>query len=712
MAVGHVVAQLGDAGTAGVPVVDDDGGQAGVGLEEGGHAADVPPVADGEQRQHPDRGVLGGVQGAGGQGHRHVGLGQQVVGERVPEGPGDEERRGQVELLAGQDLAGEAIATLVAGDLAAHLDVAEVQGGAPQGPALVGGEDAHLGLGLGQRVVAAVGRGDPGHGVVEVEVVDLERPALVEVGRPRVDEARGAALVDGAHQVAGGQGDAHLAGRAAPQADAVAREAPGRPDRPGLGAGAVAARTDLEAVVHHQRAHAFGEDVGRPVGLVGPAEGQLVGGAGEVGAEHERVGGVDDRRLGRAGEHLVGMGHEPLVELVLARHEHGERLLGLAPRPPRLLPEGRDGAGEAVEHAGVEPADVDPQLEGRGGHHALEAAREELVLDGPALDGEVAAPVGGHGVGQCLGQAAPHVGGHDLGALAAAAERDGAPAVEDELGGDGGALAVGGHPGAVTGGRGAGQLVGAALVDGDVVAVVGLVHRGVAGGGVSALGSSVPGRADPGLDASIGVEARIGGGVTTGGRVPVGIRIERGAGAGAAVAGVRGRDGAQVDVHVVLEGRVPEGEQPLAPGGAVVGDLGHVQPAQLRGQAAGLADGGRREDEGGVGAVVGAEATQTAQQVGHVGAEDASQRVQLVDDDVVEAQEVGVPLAVVGEDPAVEHLGVGEHHVGLRPHPRPLFWRAVAVVGAGDEAGHLQVGEAAELVLREGLGGEDEQGRS
>ena len=59
-----LVAELGDAGAAGVAVVDDDGGQAGVGLERGGHAADVPAVADGEQRQHADGGVLDGVQRA------------------------------------------------------------------------------------------------------------------------------------------------------------------------------------------------------------------------------------------------------------------------------------------------------------------------------------------------------------------------------------------------------------------------------------------------------------------------------------------------------------------------------------------------------------------------------------------------------------------------------------------------------------------------
>lgn len=88
----------------------------------------------------------------------------------------------------------------------------------------------------------------------------------------------------------------------------------------------------------------------------------------------------------------------------------------------------------------------------------------------------------------------------------------------------------------------AGELVGAALVDGDVVAVVGLVD-----GSVRCI-----------------------------------------------------RDRAQVDVDVVLEGRVPEGEEALAPGEPSSVTSATPQAAELRGQAAWSAHGGGREDEGGV----------------------------------------------------------------------------------------------------------------
>ena len=84
-----------------------------------------------------------------------------------------------------------------------------------------------------------------------------------------------------------------------------------------------------------------------------------------------------------------------------------------------------------------------------------------------------------------------------------------------------------------------------------------------------------------------------------------------------------------------LDAGVPEDEQPLAVGRPVVGDLGDVEPAQLGGQPTGLADGGRREDEGGLRAVVRAQPAQAAQQVGDVGAEHAAQHVQLVDHHVL-----------------------------------------------------------------------------
>ena len=139
----------------------------------------------------------------------------------------------------------------------------------------------------------------------------------------------------------------------------------------------------------------------------------------------------------------VGVGHQPLVELVVAGHEHGHGLLALAPGPPRLLPQGGDGAREAVEDAGVEAADVDAELEGGGGHDGPEAPGEQVGLDLATLGGQVAAAVGGHAVPQLPGEPALDLGGHHLGPSSAATEGDGAMAVEDHAGHQVGRLLVG-----------------------------------------------------------------------------------------------------------------------------------------------------------------------------------------------------------------------------------------------------------------------------
>ena len=113
----------------------------------------------------------------------------------------------------------------------------------------------------------------------------------------------------------------------------------------------------------------------------------------------------------------------------------------------------------------------------------------------------------------------------------------------------------------------------------------------------------------------------------------------------------------------------------------------------------------------GLGAVVLAQTTQPPQHVRHVAAEHPPQRVQLVDDDVAQAQEERRPARVRRQDPHVQHLGVGEHDVGVVADPRPLVERGVAVVRRGHEVGDQPLAEGAQLVLGEGLGGEDEQRR-
>jgi hypothetical protein len=97
--------------------------------------------------------------------------------------------------------------------------------------------------------------------------------------------------------------------------------------------------------------------------------------------------------------------------------------------------------------------------------------------------------------------------------------------------------------------------------------------------------------------------------------------------------------------------------------------------------------------------------------MGHVGAEHPPQQVELVDDDVAQPHEEGGPPRVVREDAVVQHLGVGEQHVGVGADPGALLGPGVTVVGGGDEPGDLERRQPPELVLGQGLGREEQQRR-
>ena len=111
------------------------------------------------------------------------------------------------------------------------------------------------------------------------------------------------------------------------------------------------------------------------------------------------VPGVEDRRLDRAVEELVGMAAEELVERVLAGHVERQPAAAAAGAAPHLAQRG-DGARERHADRRVERADVDAELERVGGHHAEQLALEQLVLELAPLLRRVAGAVGGDPVGQ------------------------------------------------------------------------------------------------------------------------------------------------------------------------------------------------------------------------------------------------------------------------------------------------------------------------
>ena len=141
---------------------------------------------------------------------------------------------------------------------------------------------------------------DPGRPVLEVEAGHPVLATLVQVQGAGVDGRERPALVDGPDHAAVAVDDAVLGRRRArPQPDRGRRRAPSGVHRPPV--------AQLEPVVHDQPADALVEVVAPPR-LVGRRQRQLVGGAGQVGIEHERVGRVHHRRLGRPDEDLRGDG--------------------------------------------------------------------------------------------------------------------------------------------------------------------------------------------------------------------------------------------------------------------------------------------------------------------------------------------------------------------------------------------------------------------
>jgi hypothetical protein len=88
-----------------------------------------------------------------------------------------------------------------------------------------------------------------------------------------------------------------------------------------------------------------------------------------------------------------------------------------------------------------------------------------------------------------------------------------------------------------------------------------------------------------------------------------------------------------------------------------------------------------------------------------VRAEDAAEGVGFVDDHQRQVPQERAPALMARQDALVEHVGVGEHEVGVAPHHGPLLRRCVAVVGGGADAGEREGADRAELIVGERLGG-------
>ena len=93
--------------------------------------------------------------------------------------------------------------------------------------------------------------------------------------------------------------------------------------------------------------------------------------------------------------------------------------------------------------------------------------------------------------------------------------------------------------------------------------------------------------------------------------------------------------------------------------------------------------------------------------------EDAAVSVQFVENDIPQIFKQASPLGVVGQDPGVQHIGVGNDDVALLADGLPGVSGRIAIVGEHPETcveTAANVMQLRQLVLCERLGREDVQG--
>src|SRR5689334_15123316 len=93
-----------------------------------------------------------------------------------------------------------------------------------------------------------------------------------------------------------------------------------------------------------------------------------------------RAARIEDRRLDRSLQELIGVTAEELVERVLAGDVHRESLRPPAGTSPHLL-QARDRSRKRDADRRVKFADVDTELERVRRHDAEQLARRELALN-------------------------------------------------------------------------------------------------------------------------------------------------------------------------------------------------------------------------------------------------------------------------------------------------------------------------------------------
>src|SRR3990170_1476065 len=82
----------------------------------------------------------------------------------------------------------------------------------------------------------------------------------------------------------------------------------------------------------------------------------------------------------------------------------------------------------------------------------------------------------------------------------------------------------------------------------------------------------------------------------------------------------------------------------------------------------------------------------------------------FVDHEVFESEKEVGPSSVMGKHPEMEHIRIGQDDVGVASCPGTVFLGGISIVRGRYQPRDSQAGQAAQLILRKGFGGEDEEG--
>ena len=234
------------------------------------------------------------------------------------------------------------------------------------------------------RVVIDVHRLDVRLALVEIEMVDVILLALVEVNRFGMDGRERGGKIDFADHfrlavlLARSIDDDEIVGRDGTQADGIRGIGLLHPVPVAAAAMEVARFAKALAKLLHVDGTEF--VIGR--------DRQLEGRAFQVIHEDFEIVRLHVGVFGRAAEKIIGMLHDELIERRGRRDEHGAGSAVAAAGAASALPRGRNRAGVARHHAGVERADVDAQFERVGRDHSADAPFAQAALDLAALAGQ------------------------------------------------------------------------------------------------------------------------------------------------------------------------------------------------------------------------------------------------------------------------------------------------------------------------------------